>query len=96
MSFFNFCYCLQQGIINEYPTGEQFLNQHGNIGLFAEGFTALERKYLKFLITQMSGDIKDIQNIDMKRILKKDLHKVCYTRITFVLSYFPYTYLIFH
>ena len=76
-------FCLQ-GIINEYPTGEQFLNQHGNIGLFAEGFTALERKFLKFLIMQMTGEIKDIQNTDMKKISKKDLHKVCQTSIFFL------------
>jgi hypothetical protein len=82
--FFILFYYYLQGIISECPTGEQFLNQHGKIGLFADGFTSLERKYLKFLIIRMSGEEKDVQNIDMKKILKKDLHKVCNSQIIMI------------
>ena len=67
--------------MSEHPTGEQFLNQHGAIGLFADGFTALERKYLKFFMIQMNSETEIIQNIDMKKISKKDLHKVFYSML---------------
>lgn len=72
-----------QGIISEYPNGEQFLNQHGNIGLFADGFTSFERKYLKFLIIQMSGEIKDVQNIDMNKVRNSLIFITCTRHLPF-------------
>lgn len=60
----------------EYPTGLQFLNQHGDISIFSDGFTAMERKYLKFLLLRMSVQADNIADIIVKSISKKDLHKV--------------------
>ena len=60
----------------EYPTGQQFLNQHGDISIFSDGFTAMERKYLKFLLLRMSVQADNIADIVVKSISKKDLHKV--------------------
>lgn len=65
-----------QGIMTEYPTGLQFLNQHGDMSLFADGFTALERKYLKYLLLRLNDRVSNISDIVVKNISKKDLHKV--------------------
>ena len=79
-----------QGIMTEYPTGLQFLNQHGDISLFADGFTALERKYLKYLLLRLNDRVPNISDIVVKSISKKDLHKVlqypnCFTVYTFLI-----------
>lgn len=65
-----------QGIMTEYPTDLQFLNQHGDMSLFADGFTALERKYLKYLLLRLNDRVSNISDIVVKNISKKDLHKV--------------------
>ena len=62
--------------MTEYPTGLQFLNQHGDMSLFADGFTALERKYLKYLLLRLNDRVSNISDIVVKDISKKDLHKV--------------------
>ena len=60
----------------EYPTGLHFLNQHGDMSIFADGFTAMERKYLKFLLLRMSDKADNISDIVVRNISKKNLHKV--------------------
>ena len=62
--------------MTEYPTGLQFLNQHGDMSLFADGFTALERKYLKYLLLRLNDRVSNISDIVVKNISKRDLHKV--------------------
>lgn len=62
--------------MTEYPTDLQFLNQHGDMSLFADGFTALERKYLKYLLLRLNDRVSNISDIVVKNISKKDLHKV--------------------
>lgn len=73
-------------------------NQYSNIGLFSDGFTTLERKYIKFLIMLMSGEIENVRKIDIRKVLKKDLHTVrillifiSFTRLLFMtLTFFTY------
>lgn len=67
---------VSQEILIEYPTGLQFLNQHGDMSIFADGFTAMERKYLKFLLLRMSDEADNISDIVVRNISKKNLHKV--------------------
>jgi hypothetical protein len=57
--------------LTEYPTGLQFLNQHGDISLLAEGITAMERKYLEFVLLQMSATLEIISDIIIKNISKR-------------------------
>jgi hypothetical protein len=55
--------------LSEYPTEEEYLNQHGNLFIYEIGFTSLERKYLRFLLILMSGvDVVTIADVDIKVI----------------------------
>lgn len=66
--------------MSEYPTGEEFLHQHGNLAIFAKGFTALERKYLRFLLVRISG-LDDVADVDIRKIAKEDLQRIWNVRI---------------
>ena len=84
-----------QAILTEYPTGLQFLNQHGNISLFADGFTAMEHKYLKYLLLRIYVNYEFVADIEVKFISKKDLHKVFLYELSTILSLKTSNYLEF-
>lgn len=64
---------------------KQFLDMHGNISVFLNGFGPLERKYLTLLLLMMTGkqDIRDIvvkNDIDAR--FADQLHKLYTLRVS--------------
>jgi hypothetical protein len=60
--------------VNEHPTAQSFLYQHGDLSLFS-GNTAIERRYIRWLVQGMTG-CDDIADVDIKKINKEYLWKV--------------------
>jgi hypothetical protein len=61
-------------LVNEHPTAQRFLYQHGDLSLFS-GITAIERRYIRWLVLGMTGK-KDIADVDVKKVDKAYLWKV--------------------
>jgi hypothetical protein len=68
----------------EYVKPDVFLNMHGSIRVFSEGYGPLERKYLTLLLLQLFGK-RDIRDIDLKNDINEpsmnQLHKMWTLRV---------------
>jgi hypothetical protein len=49
---------------------------HGDLSIFEDGFTALERRFLKSELINMTKGATSIGDVDMQGISKPVLHKV--------------------
>ena len=68
----------------EYVKPDGFLNMHGSIKVFSEGYGPLERKYLTLLLLQLFGksDIRDIDlKSDINELSMNRLHKMWTLRV---------------
>jgi hypothetical protein len=61
-------------LVNEHPTAQRFLYQHGDLSLFS-GNTAIERRYIRWLVLGMTG-CDNIADVDVKTVNKAYLWKV--------------------
>jgi hypothetical protein len=63
---------------------KEFLDMHGPISVFLNGFVPLERKYLTLLLLRMTGK-QDIRDIDVKNDINArfadQLHKLYTLRV---------------
>jgi len=69
----------------EYVQPKEFLDMHGHISVFLNGYLPLERKYLTLLLLMMTGK-QDIRDIDVKNDLDAkftdQLHKEYMLRVS--------------
>ena len=64
-------------------TSEEFLNQHGDMGMVAAGFNSVERRVLKFLLSLLCSS-DDIRTYDLREINWGHLQKLYDVRIDII------------
>jgi hypothetical protein len=62
--------------MHSHPTDIQFLNQHGNISLFKDGFTCLERRVLKGIMDTLAESLGGYRTFVMTTKLRTSIFKV--------------------
>lgn len=75
-----------QSLMASYPTDLQFLNQHGDISLFQDGFTCLERRVLKGIMDTLAESLGGYRTFVMTTKLRTSIYKVPYYDINYLIQ----------